>query len=153
MDNKLSKLFKHTQENKNLNLDNKCPENNEPYSTTSLISTIPKQEVENDIIETIDLNIENNNKNQSDEIDPLELESEYLYKKILKEIIKISDNKKNYIELFMLNCYEIMSEIDGKIEKEKLFLLQLLEEKLLKEKTVYRFEKQSIIFLFNFISI
>jgi len=67
----------------------------------------------------------------------IEKQSE-LIKNINNEIINYinssCDNKKVYLQKFMLNCYKILNEIDNKIEQEKQEMELLLQNKILKEK-------------------
>jgi len=77
--------------------------------------------------------------------DPLNL-FENINIKLQKQIITASENKKNYVYQFLLNCYEIMKEVEGKIEQEKISLELLLDEKIQKEKFRYKLEKESNIY-------
>jgi len=63
--------------------------------------------------------------------------------KLIMHITNVSENKKNYVYQFLMNCYEIMKEVEGKIEQEKISLELLLDEKIQKEKFMYNHEKES----------
>ena len=62
---------------------------------------------------------------------------ENLKNKLLNYIATIMDNKKQYVCKFILECCEIIKEIEVKIEQEKLSYEMLLDEKIQNEKIIY----------------
>jgi len=94
---------------------------------------------DNNLQNVLDSERININKNT----DPIQF-IDNVHTKLLKSIEIISDNKKSYIYKFILNCYETMNELEIIIDKEKLALESLLEEKIQKEKVIYSYEKQNV---------
>ena len=83
------------------------------------------------ILPNTNINKKHAQKQKSNEFSTL---LEQINSKVIKHISENCENKKTYVNKFILNCYEILQDIDSKIELERLSLELLLEEKINNER-------------------
>ena len=72
--------------------------------------------------------------------------------RLLSHITSVCEKKKSYVYNFLLNCYDVMSEIEKKIQEEKQSLEMLLYESMQKVKLQLDFEEDSNNIIYSIIN-
>ena len=93
----------------------------------------------NTVIEAKKINVNNNESNNNN----FEIQLENLNNKLTKNIFSSFNTKKGTISKHILNCYEMLGDIESKLQQEKLALELLLSEKIVDEKFRYEEEIES----------
>jgi len=115
------------------------------------LNNLKLDEINNSICNLINIdkniNIENDSNNDLKRLDrdnnSLD-KSEIVYNQLLSEITNSTDVKKDNIYKSIVTCYELLNEVNQKIDEEKHDLILLLEHQLNFERTKYTHELQSI---------